>query len=84
MARASVLKTSSDKNLKKIADLADVVKDFDAKKGDIENLFNEIDDFGVKISDMQKALGSTVAAKAASQAAFFAAMKEFADVCSMQ
>lgn len=81
MARASVLKTSSDKSLKKIADLADVVKDFDAKKGDIENLFNEIDDFGVKISDMQKALGSTAAAKAASQAAFFDAMKEFADVC---
>lgn len=76
MARASVLKTSSDPNLKKIADLADVVKDFDGKKGDIENLFNNIDVFGEKISDMQKA-----ASKADSQAAFFAAMKEFANVC---
>ena len=81
IARSSVLKTSSDPSLKKIANLAEVVKGFDAKKGDIENLFNEIHDFGEKISDMQKAIGSSAAAKAASQDAYFAAMKEFADVC---
>lgn len=82
IARSSVLKTSSDPNLKKIADLAEVVKNFDGKKGDIENLFNEIHDFGEKISDMKEAIGSSAAAKAASQDAYFEAMKEFADVCS--
>ena len=77
LIRVSGLKTSSDPSLKRIEQLAQLLDDLEGeKRNDIENLFHNLDDLGRGITNMSTVIGSSTLDKAASQAAYFAVMKE--------